>query len=130
MTGNESDDDQVGFYKGNKLRLFTTKNRIVKPMYSAQVFIDFSAGMSKYDGLIEEAVKFGYLEDVRGGWVCKSYSDKRVTYKDLITKDEIWNTFIDDFNKKSIEKMAYSNINSRELDKIEKAIDEKDDIID
>ena len=36
-----------------------------------------------------------------------------------MANDEIWNTFLDDFNKKSIEMMEYSNSTSRELDVIE-----------
>lgn len=116
LTGLEQDGSNIGFYKGNRLKCFTTKNRIVKPMYTAQLYVDFETGMSKYDGLIEDAVAMGFLEDVRGGYICKSYSDKKVTYKDLITKDEIWDTFIEDFNKRSIDAMKYSNSVSRELD--------------
>lgn len=119
LTGREDADANIGFYKGNRLKCFTTKNRISKPMYTAEVYVDFETGISKYSGLIEEAVKMGFLEDVRGGYICKTYSDKRVTYKDLISKDEIWDTFIDDFNKKSIEKMKYSNTTSKELDEME-----------
>lgn len=121
LTGLEKEDDDTGFYKGNRLKCFTTKNRISKPMYGAELYVDFSTGMSKYDGLVEEAVKMGFLEDVRGGYICKSYSDKRITYKDLISKDEIWNTFIEDFNKKSIEKMKYSNMTSKVLDEMDAA---------
>jgi RecA/RadA recombinase len=119
LTGLESGDSNTGFYKGNRLKCFTVKNRIRKPMYGAELYIDFESGMSKYDGLIEEAAKMGFLQDVRGGYICPTYSEKRVTYKDLITKDEIWNTFIEDFNKKSIENMKYSNVTSRELDKMD-----------
>ena len=75
--------------------------------------------MSRYDGLIEDAVKFGFLQDVRGGYICPSYSDKRITYKDLVSKDEIWNTFIEDFNKKSLDVMGYANSTSRELDELD-----------
>lgn len=116
LTGLEQDGSNIGFYKGNRLKCFTTKNRIVKPMYTAQLYVDFETGMSKYDGLIEDAVAMGFLENVRGGYICKTYSDKKVTYKDLITKDEIWDTFIEDFNRKSIDAMKYSNSVSRELD--------------
>jgi hypothetical protein len=115
----------VWFYKGNRLKFFTTKNRVSKPMYGAELYVDFETGMSKYDGLIEEAVKMGFLQDVRGGYICPSYSDKRVTYKDLISKDEIWNTFLEDFNEKSIKAMKYSNNTSRELDEMDEA--EKED---
>lgn len=122
LTGAESSNDEVGFYKGNKLKFFTVKNRICKPMFTAQVYLDFSTGISKYDGLIADCVKFGFLQEVRGGYVCPSYSDKKITYKELVKNDEIWNTFIDSFNEKSKELMEYSNSTSKELDKIEEEI--------
>ena len=124
LTGLESDKDTNGFYKGNKMKFFITKNRNCKPCFQATVYIDFNTGISKYDGLIEDAVQYGFLEEVRGGYICKSYSDKRITYKDLVSNDEIWNTFIEDFNKKSIEVMSYSNNTSRELDKMEEEMGE------
>lgn len=124
LTGKESDEQDVGFFKGNKIRFFTTKNRVIKPGYTATVYVDFNTGISKYDGLIEDAVKYGFLEEVRGGYICKSYSDKRVTYKDLVQKDEIWNTFIDDFNKKSIEAMSYSNSIADEVSEIEDSLED------
>lgn len=124
LTGKESEEQDVGFFKGNKIRFFTTKNRVIKPGYTATVYVDFNTGISKYDGLIEDAVKYGFLEEVRGGYVCKSYSDKRVTYKDLVQKDEIWNTFIDDFNKKSIEAMSYSNSIADEVSEIEDSLED------
>ena len=124
LTGKESEEQDVGFFKGNKIRFFTTKNRVIKPGYTATVYVDFNTGISKYDGLIEDAVKYGFLEEVRGGYICKSYSDKRVTYKDLVQKDEIWNTFIDDFNKKSIEAMSYSNSIADEVSEIEDSLED------
>ena len=127
LTGKESDDDEIGFYKGNKLKFFTVKNRICKPAFTAQVYLDFTNGISKYDGLIQDAIKFGFLEEVRGGYVCKSYKEQtRITYKELVKNDDIWNTFIDDFNKKSAEVMEYSNSTSRELDQIEDEIDSQE----
>ena len=125
MTGLEKDNDDVGFFKGNKIKFFVVKNRVCKPAYQATVFIDFNTGISKYDGLIEDAVKFGYLQEVRGGYICPSYSEKRVTYKELISNADIWNTFIEDFNKKSIELMQYSNSTKTELDAIEETLIEE-----
>lgn len=124
LTGFESNDDEVGFYKGNKLKFFTVKNRICKPMFTAQVYLDFTTGISKYDGLISDAVKFGFLQEVRGGYVCPSFSDKKITYKDLVKNDEIWSTFLEQFNEKSKTVMEYSNATSKELDKIEDEIND------
>lgn len=125
MTGLEKDDDDVGFFKGNRMRFFVVKNRVVKPAYSATVYVDFNTGIAKYDGLVEDAVKFGYLQEVRGGYVCSTYNDgKRITYKELISNDDIWNTFLEDFNKKSVEQMGYSNSVTKALDEIESSIDD------
>lgn len=123
MTGLEKDDDDVGFFRGNKIKLFVVKNRVCKPAYTATVYVDFNTGIAKYDGLIQDSVQMKYLQDVRGGYICPSYSDKRVTYKELIRNDEIWNTFLEDFNKKSIELMGYSNSISREIEQINEEID-------
>ena len=125
LTGFESNADEVGFYKGNKLKFFTVKNRICKPMFTAQVYLDFTTGIAKFDGLISDSVKFGFLQEVRGGYVCPSYSDKKITYKDLVKNEEIWSTFLEQFNEKSKTVMEYSNATSKELDKIEEEIDEK-----
>ena len=127
LTGFESNDDEVGFYKGNKLKFFTVKNRICKPMFTAQVYLDFTSGISKYDGLISDAVKFGFLQEVRGGYVCPSYSDKKITYKDLVKNDDIWSTFLEQFNEKSKAVMEYSNSTSQALDKIEAEIADDND---
>lgn len=126
MTGLEKEDADVGFFKGNKIKFFVVKNRVCKPAYTATVYVDFNTGIAKYDGLVEDAVKMGYLVDVRGGYECKSYSDKRITYKELIKKDEIWNSFIDDFNKKSIETMGYSNSIAQQIDEIKEDEDIED----
>ena len=128
LTGLESSNDNVGFYKGNKLKFFTVKNRICKPMFTAQVYLDFTSGISKYDGLIEDAVKLGFLQEVRGGYICDSYKQQtRITYKELVKNDKIWETFLENFNDKSKEIMEYSNSTSRELDKIEDEMNEEDD---
>lgn len=124
MTGLESDADDAGYYKGNRIRAFCVKNRVVKPCFEATMFIDFSTGISKYDGLIEDAEKFGFIEKVRGGYIVPSYSDKRITYRDLLSKTDAWDTFIDKFNAESQKRMSYSNGITEELDKIEKSLDE------
>lgn len=121
LTGNEQGNEIAGFYKGNRIRAFCSKNRIAKPCFETELYIDFSTGPAKYDGLIEDAVKYGFIQEVRGGYVVPSYSDKKVTYKELVSNDEIWNTFIDKFNEESIKRMSYSNSVSNELDKIEEA---------
>lgn len=126
LTGHEKDDENIGFYKGNRIRAFCAKNRVIKPCFEATMYLDFSTGIAKYDGLIDDAVKFGFINEVRGGYVVPSYSDKKVNLKTLVSSDEIWNTFIDDFNQKSIETMSYASVSStsKELDAIDEELQE------
>ena len=126
LTGNESENEDIGLYKGNRIRAFCVKNRVAKPCYEATMFIDFNNGIAKYDGLIEDAVKMGFIQEARGGYVVPSYSDKRVTYKELVSNQKIWDTFIDKFNEESIKRMGYSNSVSDSLDEIEATLDKED----
>lgn len=128
FTGKESEGDaeNVGFFKGNKIKFFVVKNRVCKPAYTATIFVDFNNGIDKYNGLVEPAVQLGYLKEVRGGYECPTYNEgKKITYKELMRNDAIWDSFLEDFNKKSIEMMAYSNSTTRELDAIEAELEGK-----
>jgi len=102
-----SEEDKQ-FFSGNRMNFFVVKSRISKPCFSANVYIDFTTGISKYDGLIDDAIVYGFIEKVHGGYKVPSYSDKRIFFKELVTSDEIWNTFIDKFNEMSIERMKFS----------------------
>jgi RecA/RadA recombinase len=126
LTGKEKEEDDNGYFKGNRINAFCVKNRVVKPCFSANMFIDFSNGIAKYDGLIEDAVRMGFIEEVRGGYVVKSYSDKKITYKELVSNSQIWDTFIEKFNDESIKRMAYSSPISQELDAIESEINNEE----
>lgn len=117
-TGKEGGENHVGFYKGNRMRFFCTKNRVIKPAFEADVYIDFDTGISKYDGIIADAVKYGFIQEVRGGYIVPSYKDTRVTYKELVSKDEIWDTFIEKFNEESAKKMAYRSKSEGAIDEI------------
>lgn len=86
------------------------------------MYLSFEHGFNKWDGLVEDATAWGYIQDVRGGVIVPSYSDKRITRKELITNDAVWKTFIDDFEKKSIEKMSYNNSTTQELDAIDEEL--------
>lgn len=123
ISGKDETKNEVGYIKGNVFKFFCTKNRVSKPGFECEVYISFDDGIQKWDGLIEDAVKYGFIQEVRGGYIVPSYSDKRITHKELISNDEIWNTFLTDFNKMSIDKLSYSNETSRELDKIEAELD-------
>jgi len=124
ISGLDESQYDRGKFKGNVFKILCTKNRCGKPGFQCEVYIDFDSGIQKWDGLIEDAVAYGYIQEVRGGYVVPTYSDKKVTKQELVSNDEIWKTFIDKFNEESIKKLSYSNSTSDELDKIEKDIDD------
>lgn len=124
LTGKEGKDDSVGFFKGNKIKFFVVKNRVCKPAFTATIYIDFNHGLSRYEGLVEPAVEMGFLEEVRGGYACKTWNDgKKITYRELMSNDEIWGTFLKEFDAKSQELMKYSNSTTKELDLIKGQLD-------
>ena len=118
-TGLDSDEQSVGFFKGNRIKAFAAKNRVGIPYFEAEMFIDFVNGIAKYDGLVEVAESMGYIEKVRGGYLVPSYSDKRVSFKDIVSKDEIWDTFIKEFDERSKRLLSYSNGITDAIDEIE-----------
>ena len=119
-----SGSEAGNYYAGNRMNFFTVKNRIAKPCFSADVYIDFENGIAKYDGLIDDAIVYGFIEKVHGGYKVPSYSDKRIFFKELVTSDEIWNTFIDKFNEMSIERMKFSKSIIDSIKESEAAISE------
>jgi recombination protein RecA len=100
-----------GHYNGADLRFFTVKNRLVKPFVEAEMHIDFSKGIDKWDGLIEPAVNYGFIKQAGAWYEVPSYSDKKVQRGELLNNDEIWHTFLDEFNEASKKELAYSSVN-------------------
>ena len=98
------------FYKGAYLNFCTVKNRIVKPFAEATQYIDFSRGIvNQYAALIDSAIKYGFIEPVGHYFIVPSYSEKKIKRKDLETRSEIWDTFIADYDLKSIDDLSYSS---------------------
>lgn len=116
----DKNDPATGFYKGNRLSFFVRKSRIVQPFNQTNIYLSLKYGYNKWDGLIEPAIEMGFIEKVHGGYIVKSYSDKKVSKKEILTNDAIWETFIDEFNKKSMEQLGYSNSTSKEIDEMMK----------
>ena len=65
---------------------------------------------------------YGFINEVRGGYQVPSYKETRVTYKELVSKDEIWDTFIEKFNEESAKKMAYTSKSDDAISEIEDEI--------
>jgi len=105
------------YFKGNMIKYFTTKNRLVKLGYEAEMFVDLNHGISKYDGLIEDAKRYGYITGpTKGRYMVPKYSDKAVTHADLLINDDIWNSFIKEFNEKSEKDMQYGSGDGQMVD--------------
>ncbi len=123
-TDENADDGKTGFFGGNRMKFFLVKNREAIPGYEATVYIDFKHGMTKYDGLIDDAITYGFVTAVHGGYSVPTYNDgKKIKFSTLATSDEVWNTFIDAFNKESQKRMTYSTAITRELDQMEEDMD-------
>ena len=96
------------FYKGSWLSFFTVKNRIVKPFYDAKVYVDFSKGLAKYEGLFDLAVKYGCITVPSKGWYeVPSYKPGEKMRRSEISKPEIWESFIKDLNEKARKDICY-----------------------
>ena len=102
------------FYGGNTLKFFITKNRIVRPFLDTELFIDFKKGIGKWDGLVDAAISYGFIEQNGAYYIVPSFDDKKRYMKELLKRDDIWNSFIEEFNKKSLADLQYCSEEERE----------------
>lgn len=105
------------YYKGSELKFFTVKNRICKPYQEATMYIDFSKGINKWDGLLEPAIAYGYIEQAGSYYSTKYWENgKKLMKAPLLRTDEFWESFLEDFNEESKKKLAYSSVHEMEED--------------
>ena len=109
----ESKDEE--FYNGNTLKFITIKNRLVRPFIETEVFVDFSKGFSKWEGLFQPAVNYEYIIQEGSYYKVPSFDDKKRYKKEIMKRDEIWETFLDELNTKSQEDLKYSNEELRDV---------------
>lgn len=109
----ESSDEE--FYGGSFLQFFTTKNRLVRPFIQTDMYIDFSKGISKYEGLVEAATNYEFLVQNGAYYTVPSFDDKKRYLKEILRRDDIWDTFLEDFNERSKEDMSYSKEESNAI---------------
>jgi RecA/RadA recombinase len=115
----KSESSEESAYKASVLRFFTVKNRMVKPFFESEMFLDFSKGPMKYFGLLEPAKRYGFVVQKGAYYVIPSHSDKNLRLKAFIDNDEIWATFLDDLNDRFKQEMSYSgNETEEELDQL------------
>ena len=106
--GDEKEEMET-FYKGNRLKIFCTKNRMIKPFYETTVFVDFDRGIGKYDGLLEPAIKYGFVIDGADKADKEEVDESTLTKKELKALKE---------NKEKKDKAGYYRIPSWNNDKL------------
>ena len=108
----DENKDKDAFYSGTNLKFFTVKNRICRPSLETQIYLDFKKGFTnKYDGLFDEAVRYGFIQcPSQGYFTVPSAPDPEKKYRraQIESNDEIWSTFIKEFDQKSMEDLKYS----------------------
>lgn len=122
----KSGANEQASYSGNTLKFFITKNRIIKPFYETEIYVDFAKGMNKFDGLLEPAIQYGFIEQGGAYYTIPSYSDKKYHLSAFANKAEVWESFLEEFNRKSIEDMAYSNLVNFVEEENDEMIDSED----
>lgn len=103
----EINKNEENFYKGSRLKVFTVKNRFNRAFCETEAYLDFRTGLSKYDGLVEPAIKYGFIKQCGAWYEVPTFSDKKLRMDEILTNENIWNTFIEEFNKKSKEDLSY-----------------------
>lgn len=129
-TFEKSDAKKEEFFEANILKAFIVKNRMAKPFYSTEIYLDFDGNSKPYYGLIDSAIKYGFIIS-KGAWYSvPTYKDgSNVRRSDLETNSEIWDTFWDDYVAKSIEDISYGKSKKTEIDEIiEKTSNESEEI--
>ena len=91
----------------NRLVFETLKNRIVPEGMKAEALLHFKFGLQPYHGLLEDALRFGFIEKASRGFFVK-HLDKTIFAKDLYTK-EIWDPIFTELEKKVQEALSYSS---------------------
>lgn len=108
------------FYSGTNLTFFTVKNRMCRPSLECKIYLDFKRGfVNKYDGLFDEAVRGGFiLCPAQGYYTVPSWKDpeKKWRQSQLEANDEVWQTFIKDFDEWSKKDLQYSKFEQQELE--------------
>lgn len=126
----EEDKNSEGFYSGTNLKFFTVKNMLCRPSLECKIYLDFKKGfINKYDGLFEEAIRGGFITcPSQGYYQVPSWTDpqKKWRQSQLEANEEVWNTFIEDFDKWSLEDLKYSSVAKEAIAKEESEINEEE----
>lgn len=85
---------------GKAVTGLSIKNRICKPFVTADMYISWRNGMSKYYGLLELAQEFGLIINRAGRYYLASDQEKTIgTRKELIVNSEFWEGYIPELQR-------------------------------
>jgi len=121
---------EEAFYSGSVMKFFTVKNRLCRQFIETEVYVDFKKGfgVKKYMGLIDPAIKYGIITNEKQGYLqIPSVNDKSYRRSQLeggTKADEIWAKILDEFNEKSKEDLKYSSIHDKDIEEIEKIVED------
>lgn len=126
---NEIDNSTEKIKVGNRMVFTTMKNRFVPEGMSAEAFINFREGLLPYHGLLEDAVRHGFIEKAGNRWNIK-HSGKSVWTKDLYTPD-VWDAIIPELDKKVSDELRYSSYGEEAIKSMGDAVEtDKPDVKD
>lgn len=100
--------DTIKVKTGNILVASSEKNRFVPEGTKGELYLDFNRGLSKYYGLLDEAIEFGFFEK-KGPRIEVKHLGKSVFEKNVYNK-ECFGPIIDELNLKVEEKFKFASL--------------------
>lgn len=120
----ETEKDADAFHSGTNLKFFTVKNRCCRPSLETSIYLDFKRGfVNKFDGLFDEAIRYGFIQcPTQGYFTVPSSKDPEKKWRRAQIEDneEVWNTFIKEFDQKSQQDLKYSQAAKDAMENSEK----------
>ena len=131
----KGDSKEDNFYESSVLKYFTAKTRNdVRPFLETEAVLSFKNGFKgfEYYGLIPSAIQLGFIKNPKQGYYqVPTYSEKLLRLKDLYggpKSKEIWDTFIEEYDKASSNDISYKSLvndNSEEIEELKEEIKAK-----
>lgn len=103
-------------YEGIIIRALTVKNRIIKQYLEGEMYLSFSAGLSKFYGLLPLAVGMGVVEQTGSTYLLDG---KKLGYfKSWRNDKDVWKVILKKLDDKIKDEWAYSNKQTDEHDDV------------
>jgi hypothetical protein len=117
--------DNVKVKRANILKATSEKNRFVREGTLGEILVHFDKGVSKYYGLLVDAVDSGLFEK-RGPRIYVKHLDKSFFETQIYVK-EVWEPILNDLNTFMENKYKYSSSENENADLDVDAADEAED---